>query len=58
MKLVVEAFVAERRRGRVPALAGRSIGRPDGGGLVPRLQRTLAALLDSIVDHRNQATVP
>jgi hypothetical protein len=57
MKLVVEVFVAERRRGRVPALTGKNMAAMDVGGLVPRLQRALEALLDSVVDYRSQASV-
>lgn len=57
MKLVVEVFVAERRRGRVPATTTANVTLVESGGVVPRLQRTLEALLDSVIDHRNQATV-
>lgn len=49
MRLVVEVFVAARRRAELPAVAP--------AGLAPRLQRALDGLLDSIVDHRAQTTV-
>lgn len=47
MRHVVEVFVAARRR--IPA--------PTGSALVPRLQRTLESLLDTVIDPRSQATV-
>jgi hypothetical protein len=47
---LVEVFVTQRRAGGVPT-SGAS------GGLVPRLQRALEGLLDSIVDQRSQTTV-
>lgn len=50
MKLVVEVFVASRRGGSL-ALA------PVSSGLVPRLQRALEGLLDTIVDQRAHSTV-
>lgn len=49
MRTVIEVFVAQKQ---IVALAP-----PNAGGLVPRLQRTLEGLLDSIVDHRSQTTV-
>lgn len=53
MKLVIEVFVAEKRR------HSGSLVPPTGlaTGLLPRLQGALEALLDSVVDHRSQAMV-
>jgi hypothetical protein len=48
MKLVIEVFVATRRRpseNTTPALS------TVGGGLVPKLTEALTAVLDSVVDH-------
>lgn len=50
MRLVVEVFVAARREGQSATLPGTV-------GLVPRLQRALEGLLDTIVDQRAQTTV-
>lgn len=59
MKLVVEVFVQERRRRRskLATTALTDVAVTEGVGLVPRLQRALEALLDSVVDHRSQTTV-
>jgi hypothetical protein len=59
MKLVVEVFVRERRRRRsnLATTALADVAVTEGVGLVPRLQRALEALLDSVVDHRSQTTV-
>ena len=61
MKLVVNVFVQARRHSRSEpgaALdASTNVPVVAVGGLVPRLQRALEALLDSVVDHRTQATV-
>lgn len=54
MKLVIEVFVATRRRpseNTSPALS------TVGGGLVPKLTEALAAVLDSVVDHNRRTTV-
>lgn len=54
MKLVIEVFVAARRRvsettsSALPAI---------GGGLVPKLTQALAAVLDSVVDRNSRTTV-
>jgi hypothetical protein len=53
MKLVVEVFVAEARR-HSQAPAPQAV---PAAGLLPRLQGALEALLDSVVDHKSQATV-
>lgn len=62
MKMVVEVFVRERKRawaeatGAPETLPARAL--PAGApGLIPRLQRALESLLDSVVDNRSQATV-
>ncbi len=54
MKLVIEVFVREghrHARALVPSGAGGGIG------LLPRLQKALETLLDSVVDQKSQATV-
>jgi hypothetical protein len=51
MRMVVEVFVAQRRARALAQLSGTT------AGLVPRLQRALEGLLDSIVDHRSQTTL-
>ena len=54
MKLVIEAFVAARRRSLEianPALPTA------GNGLIPKLTQALAAVLDSVVDHNSRTTV-
>lgn len=48
VRLVVEAFVAARRDGTLPAPVS---------GLGPRLQQTLERLLDTVVDQRTQSSV-
>jgi len=53
MKLVVEAFVRERRRLSPARLPTDS----PAGGLLPRLQGALEALLDTVVDNRSRTTV-
>ncbi len=53
MKLVVEAFVRERRRLSPARLSTDS----PAGGLLPRLQGALEALLDTVVDNRSRTTV-
>lgn len=50
MRLVIEVFVAARRQ-------GHALPDPGPGGLVPRLQRALEGLLDTIVDQRSQTSV-
>jgi ORF6N domain len=60
MKLVVEVFVQERRRRRGSNLVTTTfadLAVTEGGGLVPRLQQALEALLDTVVDQRSQTTV-
>jgi hypothetical protein len=60
MKLVVEVFVQGRRRRRGSNLVTTTfadVAVTEGGGLVPRLQRALEALLDIVVDHRSQTAV-
>ncbi len=62
MKMVVEVFVRERKRmweeRAVATLAVPSkVLAADAPALIPRLQRALESLLDSVVDHRSQATV-
>ena len=54
MKLVVEAFVRERRGHARGSLVNAPIS---AVGLLPRLQGALEALLDSVVDQRSQRTV-
>jgi hypothetical protein len=49
MRLVVEVFVAARHAGALQV--------PASAGLGPRLQGALERLLDTVVDHRSQATV-
>ena len=61
MKFVVEVFVEERRRGRVET-KGLALQKAAGmtalsGALGERLQSFIARILDTIVDHKNQATV-
>lgn len=51
MRMIVEVFVAQRRTGALAPQTGA------GTGLVPRLQKALEGLLDSVVDTRSQATV-
>lgn len=54
MKLVIEVFVATRRRpseNTTPALSRV------GSGLVPKLTEALAAVLDSVVDRNRRTTV-
>jgi hypothetical protein len=53
MKLVVDVFVAEARR----YSQGLVVQAVPPTGLLPRLQGALEALLDSVVDHKSQATV-
>jgi hypothetical protein len=48
MKLVIEVFVATRRPSENTSPALSTVG----GGLVPKLTEALAAVLDSVVDHR------
>lgn len=62
MKMVVEVFVHERKRvweGRAVATIATptNVLAADAPALIPRLQRALESLLDSVVDHRSQATV-
>lgn len=69
MRLVVEVFVQERRKGSQLAISGAQAGfaLPTSGdeplliatnnALIPRLQQALEGLLDSVIDHRSQATL-
>lgn len=69
MRLVVEVFVQERRKGSQLAISGDRAGSalPASGdtplliatnqALIPRLQQALEGLLDSVIDHRSQATL-
>ncbi len=54
MKLVIEAFVATRRRASGDAHPALPMA---GGGLIPKLTEALAAVLDSVVDHNRRTTV-
>ena len=54
MKLVIEVFVATRRR---PSENATSALSTVGGGLVSKLTEALAAVLDSVVDHNRRTTV-
>jgi len=69
MRLVVEVFVQERRKRSQLAISGDRPGSalPAAGdeplliatnnALIPRLQQALEGLLDSVIDHRSQATL-
>jgi len=54
MKLVIDVFVAARRRSLEP---GDPMPPAAGGSLVPRLNQALTAVLDSVVDHHKRTTV-
>jgi len=55
MKLVIETFIAERRRAAGPG--GGPLLPAVSRGLVPKLTEALAAVLDSVVDHNRRTTV-
>jgi hypothetical protein len=55
MKLVVETFVAARDR--PAAVASGELTPSPKGGLIPRLNDAIAAVLDSVVDQHSRATV-